>query len=126
MVLPVDSTDPTNINIVITDITEGVSYTASIWSVCKDANSLLKDSGVLVVDFMTYGECMHPCVHMSVPAGVCVYTCTCMYTCMCVGVHTAYLCTYFYNTVFVTVYEVPLHVLLEICILVLSTKVTCM
>ena len=62
VVLPVDSTDPTNTTIVITDITEGVSYTASIWSVCRDANSLLEDSGVLVVNFTIYGECVHPCV----------------------------------------------------------------
>ena len=80
VVLPVDSTDPTNTTIVITDITEGVSYTASIWSVCRDANSLLEDSGVLVVNFMTNGECVHPCVHMS----VCACTCVCMYVHACV------------------------------------------
>ena len=97
VVLPVDFTDPTNTTIVITDITEGVSYTASIWSVCRDANSLLEDSGVLVVSFMTNGECVHPCVHMSVSCVCtcrCVHVCTCMCTCMCGGVHTAYVYTY--------------------------------
>ena len=61
VVHPVDSTDPTNTTIVITNITEDVSYTASIQSVCED-NNLLEDSGVLVVNFMTNGECVHPCV----------------------------------------------------------------
>ena len=74
VVLLVDSTDPTNTTIVITDITEGVCYTASIWSVCRDANNLLEDSGVLVVNFMTVGECVHPCAHMS----VCVHVHACV------------------------------------------------
>ena len=126
VVLPVDSTDPTNTTIVITDITEGVCYTASIWSVCRDANNLLEDSGVLVVNFMTYGECVHPCVHISVCACRCVYACTCMCICMCGGVHTAYICTYTFNIVLVIACEVPLQVLLEMYILVLSTKVTYM
>ena len=128
VVLPVDSTDPTNTTIVITDITEGVSYTASIWSVCRDANSLLEDSGVLVVNFMTNGEYVHSCVHMSVCACRCVYA-SYMCTCMCGGVHTAYILYVHirtYNIVLVIVYEVPLHVLLEIYILVLSIKVTYM
>ena len=125
VVLPVDSTDPTNTTIVITDITEGVSYTASIWSVCRDANNLLEDSGVLVVNITTNGEWVHPCV-----PSVCACRCVCMHVHACVlacgGVHTAYICTYTYNIVLVIVYKVPLHVLLEIYILVLSTKVTYM
>ena len=76
VVLPVDSTDPTNTTIVITDVTEVVSYTASIWSVCRDANNLLEYSGVLVVNFVTYGECVHPCVHMR----VCIYMYMYMHT----------------------------------------------
>ena len=57
-----DSTDPNNTTIVITDGTEGVCYRASIWSVCED-NNLLEDSGVLVVEFMTNGEvvCVFVC-----------------------------------------------------------------
>ena len=93
VVLPVDSTDPTNTAIVITDITEGVSYTASIWSVCRDANNLLEDSGVLVVNFMTNGEYVHPCVHMSVyvPAGVCMHVHACVLACVEVCIQHTYV-----------------------------------
>ena len=72
------------------------------------------------------------CVCICVCPSECVYlhVCTCMYvhtymcTCMCGGVHTAYMCLYTYNVVLVIVYEVPLRVSLEECILVLPTKVT--
>ena len=92
VVLPVDSTDPTNTTIVITDITEGVCYTASIWSVCRDANRLLKDSGVLVVNFMTNGECVCVCVCcvracVCVCVRACVCVCVCVRACACACVH---------------------------------------
>ena len=87
----VDSTDPTNTTIVITDITEGVSYTASIWSVCRDANNLLEDSGVLVVNFMTYGECVHLYVHMSVCTCRCVHVHACVLACVEVCIQYTYV-----------------------------------
>ena len=81
VVHPVDSTDPTNTTIVITDITEGVCYTAGIPSVCED-NNLLEDSGVLVVDFVTNGECVHVCFHMSLCACMYVHACSCVVACV--------------------------------------------
>ena len=71
VVLPVDSTDPANAKIVINDITEGVSYTASIQSVCRDANNLLEGSEPLVVTFRNNGVS----VSVGVGVGGCVHAC---------------------------------------------------
>ena len=60
------------------------------------------------------------------PAGVCMHVHTCVRARVEVFIQHTYICTYTYNIVLVIVYEVPLHVLLEIYILVLSPKVTCM